>query len=81
MLQTNGRLTISKAKGCYVWDLDNKKYLDMSLMSVGTNILGYSNNQVDNAVIKAIRNSNMSSLNCPEEIHLSEKLNRYAQTF
>ena len=43
-------------------------------MSVGTNILGYSNNQVDNAVVKAIRNSNMSSLNCAEEIHLSEKL-------
>ena len=63
-----------KAKGCYVWDLENKKYLDMSLMSVGTNILGYSNNQVDNAVIKAIKNSNMSSLNCAEEIHLSEKL-------
>ncbi len=63
-----------KAKGCYIWDLENKKYLDMSLMSVGTNILGYSNNQVDNAVIKAIRNSNMSSLNCAEEIHLSEKL-------
>ena len=55
-------------------DLENKKYLDMSLMSVGTNILGYSNNQVDNAVVKAIRNSNMSSLNCAEEIHLSEKL-------
>ncbi len=63
-----------KAKGCYIWDLENKRYLDMSLMSVGTNILGYSNNQVDNAVIKAIRNSNMSSLNCAEEIHLSEKL-------
>ena len=63
-----------KAKGCHVWDLENKKYLDMSLMSVGTNILGYSNNLVDNAVIKAIKNSNMSSLNCAEEIHLSEKL-------
>ena len=63
-----------KAKGCYVWDLENKKYLDMSLMGVGTNILGYSNSQVDSAVIKAIKNSNMSSLNCTEEIHLSEKL-------
>ena len=64
----------SKAKGCNVWDLENRKYLDMSLMSVGTNILGYSNNAVDNAVIKAIKKSNMSSLNCPEEIYLSEKL-------
>jgi glutamate-1-semialdehyde aminotransferase len=64
----------SKAKGCNVWDLENKKYLDMSLMSVGTNILGYSNSSVDNAVIKTIKNSNMSSLNCPEEVFLSEKL-------
>ena len=51
-----------KAKGCFVWDLDNKKFLDMSLMSVGTNILGYSNNTVDSAVIKSIKQSNMSSL-------------------
>ncbi len=64
----------SKAKGCHVWDLENQKFLDMSLMSVGTNILGYSNNKVDNAVIKAIKKSNMSSLNCFEEILLSEKL-------
>ncbi len=64
----------SRAKGCNIWDLENKKYLDMSLMSVGTNILGYSNSSVDNAVIKTIKKSNMSSLNCSEEVHLSEKL-------
>ena len=64
----------NKAKGCHVWDLDNKKYIDMSLMSVGTNTLGYCNKFVDNAVIKAIKKSNMSSLNCFEEIYLSEKL-------
>ena len=63
----------SKAKGCNVWDLDNTKYIDMSLMSVGTNILGYSNNHVNNAVVKAITKSNMSSLNCFEEV-LGEKL-------
>lgn len=64
----------SKAKGCNVWDLDNKKFLDMSLMSVGTNILGYSNPKIDNAVISAIKKSNMSTLNCPEEVYLTEKL-------
>ena len=63
-----------KAKGCFVWDLENIKYTDMSLMSVGTNILGYANKKVDNAVINSIKKSNMSSLNCPEEIYLSEKL-------
>ena len=39
-----------KTKGCYVWDLDSNKYVDLSLMGIGTNILGYSNNEVDSAV-------------------------------
>ena len=63
-----------KAKGCYVEDLDNKKYLDMSLMGVGTCILGYSNSQVDKAVIRSIKKGNMSTLNCEEEYLLSEKI-------
>ena len=40
----------SKSKGCKVWDLNNHCYTDMSLMGVGTNILGYCNNEVDNAI-------------------------------
>ena len=64
----------SKAKKQYVWDLDNNKYLDMSIMAIGTNILGYANKHVDNAVIKNIRKSNMSTFNCPEEVKLAEKL-------
>ena len=64
----------SKAKGCKVWDVDGKKYIDMALMGVGTNILGYSNAKINNAVFSAISKSNMSSLNCPEEVSLAEKL-------
>ena len=64
----------SKAKGCKVWDVDGKKYIDMALMGVGTNILGYSNAKVNNAVFNTISKSNMSSLNCPEEVSLAEKL-------
>ena len=64
----------SKSKGCYVWDLDGKKYLDMSSMSVGTNSLGYANTKIDNVVKKSINMGNMSSLNCPEEVYLAEKL-------
>ena len=63
----------SKAKGCEIWDLDGKKYLDMSLMGVGTCTLGYSNSEVDNAVIKSIKKGNMSTLNCEEEFLLSEE--------
>ena len=43
-------------------------------MGVGTNILGYSYKPVDDAVIKAIRLGNMSSLNCKEEVLLAERL-------
>jgi glutamate-1-semialdehyde 2,1-aminomutase len=64
----------SKAKDCFIWDLDNNKYIDMSFMSVGTNSLGYSNNSIDEKVILALKNSNMSTLNCPEEVELAEKL-------
>ena len=64
----------TKAKGCHIWDLENKKYLDMSFMGVGTNILGYANPKIDNQVIKSIKNSNMSTLNSKYEIFLAEKL-------
>ena len=64
----------SKAKDCFVWDLDNRKLIDMSVMGVGTNILGYGNNEVDKAVKKTINKGNLSTLNCPEEVYLAEKL-------
>lgn len=64
----------SKAKGCKVWDLDDNEYIDMSIMGIGTNILGYGHPEVDEAVQRTIRDGNMSTLNCPEEVYLSEKL-------
>jgi glutamate-1-semialdehyde 2,1-aminomutase len=64
----------SKAKGCKVWDLDGKEYIDMSIMGVGTNILGYGHPEVDEAVTKSVKDGNMSTFNCPEEVLLAEKL-------
>ncbi|UAM97207.1 aminotransferase class III-fold pyridoxal phosphate-dependent enzyme [Polaribacter litorisediminis] len=64
----------SKSKGCKVWDLDGKEYLDMSIMGIGTNTLGYGNDEVDAAVIETVKKGNMSTLNCPEEAYLAEKL-------
>ena len=64
----------SKTKGCNVWDLDDNKYVDLSIMGIGTNILGYSHDEVDSAVLKTVRNGNMSTFNCPEEVYLAEKL-------
>jgi len=64
----------SKSKGCVVWDLDKNKYIDMSIMGIGTNILGYGHSEVDKAVLRTVQDGNMSTLNCPEEVFLAEKL-------
>lgn len=64
----------SKAKGCRVWDLDGREFIDMSIMAVGACILGYADDEVDDAVVNALRNGVNSSLNCPEEIELAEAL-------
>ena len=64
----------SKASGCEIWDLDGNHFFDVSNMGVGTNILGYCNQEVNKAVANAIKLGTMSSLNCPEEVYLAEKL-------
>jgi len=64
----------SKAKGCKVWDLDGNEYTDMFIMGIGTNILGYGNQEVDDAVRRTVDAGNMSTFNCPEEVYLAEKL-------
>ena len=64
----------SKAKGCMVWDLDGNQFIDMSIMGIGTNSLGYGNDSVDEAVSNVVNKGNMSTLNCPEEVYLAEKL-------
>lgn len=65
-----------KAKGVEVWDLDGKKYIDMSIMGIGSCILGYADEDVNKAVKQAIDNGSMSTLNCPEEVELAELLCR-----
>ena len=64
----------SKAKGCKVWDLDGNEYIDMCIMGIGTNTLGYGHPEVDAAVMQTIAAGNMSTLNCPEEVLLAERL-------
>lgn len=64
----------SKAKGATVWDLDGKEYLDMSIGGIGACVLGYADDEVDDAVLWAIRNGVACSLNCPEEVKLANLL-------
>ena len=64
----------TKAKGCKVWDLDDNKYIDMCIMGIGTNTLGYGHPDVDEVVQKVVEQGNMSSFNCAEEVYLAERL-------
>lgn len=64
----------SKAKGCEVWDLDGRHYYDMSIMGVGSNVLGYAFDEVDSAAKDAISKGGMCTLNAPEEVELAETL-------
>lgn len=64
----------SRAAGVTVWDLEDRAFTDMSLMSVGTNTLGYGHPSVDASVRGVIDAGNMSTLNAPEEVALAERL-------
>lgn len=64
----------TRANGCRVWDLDGRELVDMSIMGIGTNLLGYGHPEVDAAVACTVAAGNMSTLNCPEEVWLAERL-------
>lgn len=63
-----------KAKGCEVWGIDGTRYYDFAQMGVGSCILGYADEDVNEAVSDAIHKGSMSSLNSYEEVELAEKL-------
>ncbi len=64
----------SRAKGAHIWDLEGRKYLDMSYSGIGSCVLGYADATVDKAVLRVIRDGNMSTLNAPEEVEVAELL-------
>lgn len=64
----------SRAKGAEIWDLDGRKYIDMSYSGIGSCVLGYADADVDESVLAAIHAGSMSTLNCPEEVELADLL-------
>jgi glutamate-1-semialdehyde 2,1-aminomutase len=64
----------SKAKGITIWDLEDRPFTDFSIMGIGATILGYADDDIDNAVKDSISNGIASSLNCPEEVELADEL-------
>ena len=62
------------SNGCTVIDLNNKKYYDFAGMGVTSCILGYADKDVNKAVNYGLTKGSMSTLNCPEEVQLAERL-------
>lgn len=64
-------LYFKKAKGAYVWDIDNNKYIDF-ISGKGSIILGYSDDKVNQAVMNQIERSNLMPLNSTLQNVLAE---------
>jgi glutamate-1-semialdehyde aminotransferase len=64
----------SEADGAMVTDLDGNEYVDMSYMGIGSCILGYGHDRVDEAAQDAIDAGVMSTLNPPQEVDLASEL-------
>jgi glutamate-1-semialdehyde 2,1-aminomutase len=64
---SNAPEILSKGKGCYIYDNNNKKLLDYGMGLRAVN-LGYANNQIDQAAYKEIKNGN--TLTRPSMIEL-----------
>jgi len=63
-----------EARGCEVWDLDGRRYYDMTTASLGACLLGYRDPDVTEAVQRRIERGSISTLNCPEEVELADLL-------
>jgi len=63
-----------KAKGVTIWGIDKKKYLDFTMVGIGTSVLGYSDKDINFAAINAIKSGSMTTLNPFEDVELAEEL-------
>src|SRR3989344_2926723 len=64
-----------KAKGAYIWDVDNNKYIDYRL-AFGPIILGHAYPKVLQAVHKAEPNGELFALGNELEIKVAKKINK-----
>lgn len=64
---------VIRGEGCYLFDTENKKYIDY-ICGLGTNLLGYANTQVNDAVINQLHKGAVYSLSSTLEVEAAEKL-------
>lgn len=62
----------SEARGCEVFDMDGRRYLDFATSGIGACLLGYNHPAVTDAVLRRVQLGSMATLNSPEEVELSK---------
>lgn len=63
-----------EARGCEVIDISGNRYLDMSLGGILSTILGYSDPDVNSAVIRRVSLGSMATLQTHDEVELAKLL-------
>lgn len=63
-----------EARGCEIVDIEGRRWLDMSIMGIGSCLLGYNDPDVTDAVTRCVQAGSMSTLNAPQEVELAERL-------
>ncbi|MDE3056492.1 MAG: aminotransferase class III-fold pyridoxal phosphate-dependent enzyme [Bacteroidota bacterium] len=63
---------IERGKGCRIWDMDGKEYIDFRL-ALGPVILGYCYDEVDDAVRAQMKKGVLFSMASPIELELAKK--------
>jgi glutamate-1-semialdehyde aminotransferase len=69
----NFPLFASKAKGCYLWDAEGRKYLDY-VMGWGCSLLGYAHERVQQAIKDALHSAAVVPFPYPQEMEVSRML-------
>ncbi|MDR3295907.1 MAG: aspartate aminotransferase family protein, partial [Clostridiales Family XIII bacterium] len=70
---SEGTPYFQKGKGAYVWDVDGNRYIDYRL-AFGPVILGYAYDDVDDAVVEAIRGGITPGITTEREIEVAEQI-------
>ena len=68
-------LVIKKGKGAYIWDMDDKRYIDYRL-AFGPIILGHAHKFVNQRVKEAIDGGTLFAWTTPLEVSVAERITR-----
>jgi len=64
---------MAKGKGCYLWDHDNKRYIDF-VCGLGSNLLGYAHEEITQAIVRQAQLGTTLSLGTDMEVETAEKV-------